>query len=638
MNAIDGFLGKPSIAREARAISVGAKPGDGTGAHGEADRGAAFDGYLADLSRGGGKRGDLAAPASLPTRVMPALVQKPFLLAAGAARSERRGASERDTGKPDARSLGGTPLMDGETASTGHPPPRHASQAAHAFASGEAFVTSPLAPYSPSPCAFPVADPAIKDGSNGLATSADAALAGAADVSDKTREIRSLQTPPPPTSALAAQGKAVAVQGSPGTNRLSPGSIASAAAFLSSAPVPPAERSRDRVAPLGPAPLASDRVMSLTSLAANQMGDPGQTLAALAPFGVMLVDQRTHLPPPSAVPQMAPRQAAGNADGIGSASGESVATLAFVGLAGGLATDQNGGPSTVPPAPVRGSLETPQTLPPPAPGLSKAHLLEPPIRGSAPGPGAAEGLAASVGPAPAAGGNALGRTVREEITELSAGHVASQSHRQGPNTAAAVPVRGVAGNPQTSLMAPHGLSPAQQIGEWIANGGGSSSQGASAVTTPLNSGIDRVGMADSQPSMARVRTMQLQLDPESLGKVTVSMRLSGTGLVLRVETERPEAMQLIGKDKDLLTGKLQAAGYSIDMIVIQHGLPQAPQQQYGINAPSTGHNPLPGQANGGPSGHDRPSTHDNGQRSGPALADEAQDGAGVHHTGGDLYL
>jgi hypothetical protein len=85
-------------------------------------------------------------------------------------------------------------------------------------------------------------------------------------------------------------------------------------------------------------------------------------------------------------------------------------------------------------------------------------------------------------------------------------------------------------------------------------------------------------------------------------------------------------------------GKLQAAGFVIETLLIQPAEPQAPHQHFGVNVPSTGHDQFTGQANGGPSAHDRPSNHDDGQRSRPIRADDAQDGAGVRYIGGDLYV
>jgi hypothetical protein len=138
-------------------------------------------------------------------------------------------------------------------------------------------------------------------------------------------------------------------------------------------------------------------------------------------------------------------------------------------------------------------------------------------------------------------------------------------------------------------------------------------------------------------SASRVQILHLQLEPENLGKVTVKMRLTGPKLELQVEAERPETGRLIGNDKDLLSSKLQSAGYAIDTLVIRTAdLPAPPpglaagtgagQEQYG------------GHTNQGPTAHDRSSMRDDNSPSRPILEDDAKDTHRIRATDGELYL
>jgi flagellar hook-length control protein FliK len=142
-------------------------------------------------------------------------------------------------------------------------------------------------------------------------------------------------------------------------------------------------------------------------------------------------------------------------------------------------------------------------------------------------------------------------------------------------------------------------------------------------------------MAKLPLSGTNVQTLQLQLDPEILGKVTVKLRLTGSRLDLRVETERAETMQLLGRDKDLLAGKLRAAGFAVENITLGTVDPQIPQQPV---AQTNGYDQTTGQTNGGPSSHDRPPPQDDRQPSHPNRADEPQDGSDIRRRTGELYL
>lgn len=225
------------------------------------------------------------------------------------------------------------------------------------------------------------------------------------------------------------------------------------------------------------------------------------------------------------------------------------------------------------------------------------------------------------------------RAAPHAIVEPQANHGPDPNGNHDLDLASSAVVKGAVVSPPTGVAPFNG--PAEQIAKVVVAGAGPGILDGGLATARTNRARDMEGMAKSPPSMSRVQTMQLQLDPGTLGKVTVRMRLSGSRLDLRVETERPETMQLIGSDKDLLTGKLQAAGFTIETLVIQTAEPQGPPQSI---THANGQTQSTGQANGGPSAHDRPSTQDDRQRSRPNFADNAQDGADARRRGGDLYL
>jgi hypothetical protein len=131
--------------------------------------------------------------------------------------------------------------------------------------------------------------------------------------------------------------------------------------------------------------------------------------------------------------------------------------------------------------------------------------------------------------------------------------------------------------------------------------------------------------------------LRLQLDPQHLGGVTVTMRLAGTRLELRVEAEQPETARLIGKDKSLIVAKLQSAGYELDTLVIQQLNTHVSPPKLGVQAMPNVHARENDQASGGPSNHDRSPNHGR-DRFRPAPAGNEQDGPGIGGPGGELFI
>lgn len=67
-----------------------------------------------------------------------------------------------------------------------------------------------------------------------------------------------------------------------------------------------------------------------------------------------------------------------------------------------------------------------------------------------------------------------------------------------------------------------------------------------------------------------VKILTVQLDPPDLGTVTVRMRLTGDAVEIHVSAERYETTQMLRQERDALTDRMQAAGYSFDIASIDH--------------------------------------------------------------------
>jgi len=689
LNGIDRFL--PAIVLDARVMSPAAKGGNAAGVQADTDAAAAFGGHLEDLSRQEGKASDSAALAGHPNRTIPAFVQQSFLLATktveaagqgpsglGTIMPDRRAtiASQRASGKtPEATNaaarsaadsdrtpatatgsmiagpsqsarkdtlargmlapVGDVSIADDKSPPPGQRPASNIIRDAHNRAVAgnvEVVMPSPLAPGYPLLSAFPATGQAKGDASNGPAASQDSSLAGAASVLGALGEKGSLEAPPAiPHDSHAAW----------------------------TPPLAPISTSQDKpVTPYIAEPYAS--------LTADPLGGQSPDFAAASPARISIVDQQTHFAPvkglspaqqlanPSAgfVPVWGARDTRGLASSgiVVSVTGESTIASAVKQASAepraSHTADPNGGsgPEAAASAPVKIARAGQQSSSAPAKGISPAQQLANLRAGFVPVRGARDtrGLASPRLATLVTGESTLDSAATQEIAEPQTSPTADPNGGHGLKAAASAPVKIARAVQQSFLAPPNGLLPAEQIGEWVTAGISSNMLAAGAATVQAVPAAGASGAAGSLHSISRVQTMQVQLDPESLGKVTVSMRIAGSRLDLRVETERPETMQLIGDEKDLLAGKLQAAGYSLETLIIQPVAPPSPHQQMGVNTPSNGPDQSAGQstgqANGGPSTHDHSSTHDDRQRSRPVLADETQDGAGVRLAGGDLYL
>lgn len=203
---------------------------------------------------------------------------------------------------------------------------------------------------------------------------------------------------------------------------------------------------------------------------------------------------------------------------------------------------------------------------------------------------------------------------------------------------------------QTHFPPANGLSPMRQLADWVAAEANSAAAALSEAAAAGSSGgpIGAMDDARSQALASPVKILNLQLEPESLGSVTIRLRLSGTGLDLQVEAARPETMRLLSADKDLLANKLRSSGYSMDTLVIKVVEQQSAQTPGGFGA-GHGGSQSTAQANAqapssaasqdrGSSANDRsPAQKDRGLSRAPAV-ENVPDGSGARNVGGAVYL
>jgi flagellar hook-length control protein FliK len=98
-----------------------------------------------------------------------------------------------------------------------------------------------------------------------------------------------------------------------------------------------------------------------------------------------------------------------------------------------------------------------------------------------------------------------------------------------------------------------------------------------------------------EPQSRPVKTINVQLEPESLGAVTLRMRLSGSNLHVRVEVAEPATLDLIQRERDRLQKSMTSENVSIDRLEIRAASELTPLQGAdGANAPKQDMN-APGQ-------------------------------------------
>ncbi|WP_245474515.1 flagellar hook-length control protein FliK [Bradyrhizobium sp. Leo121] len=80
---------------------------------------------------------------------------------------------------------------------------------------------------------------------------------------------------------------------------------------------------------------------------------------------------------------------------------------------------------------------------------------------------------------------------------------------------------------------------------------------------------------------APIRMLTLQLDPPSMGTVTVRMRLAGDAVEVRLLADQPETTELLRKDRGVLTDAMRSAGYTFEIASIDHSSARHPTSSGG---------------------------------------------------------
>lgn len=150
-----------------------------------------------------------------------------------------------------------------------------------------------------------------------------------------------------------------------------------------------------------------------------------------------------------------------------------------------------------------------------------------------------------------------------------------------------------------------------------------------AALSPVEQIFDRISVQLNSTSLALsdaaaspqagpsnlVKTLDLQLEPASLGRVTLRLRLVGTQLDVQVEVGNSRALQVIADDKDLLVGKLRDQGYSVNALVVRASDPQAALGASGFSASQGGGDQPASQTSsqGNPQATAQGATHNGGE-------------------------
>ncbi len=113
-----------------------------------------------------------------------------------------------------------------------------------------------------------------------------------------------------------------------------------------------------------------------------------------------------------------------------------------------------------------------------------------------------------------------------------------------------------------------------------------------------------VHLLDGKPALSKLKVLHIQLQPETLGTVTVRMELRANALELHVDAARAETAELIQRDREVLSSILRAAVYSADdaQIKVTHADPSIT-----ATLPSNADSNLNSSQSGSQTAHDRSS-------------------------------
>ncbi|WP_395698017.1 flagellar hook-length control protein FliK [Methylocella sp.] len=256
-----------------------------------------------------------------------------------------------------------------------------------------------------------------------------------------------------------------------------------------------------------------------------------------------------------------------------------------------------------------------------------------PAQGSAPAP-----------PAAASAGVGALRQPPGESSASSSVAVGKAARAPEQRRASSIEVKAVVLDRRTHLP-PAGatLKDALSISEAIA-AEASTMTGGPSVPAPAPAAAEQA--APASPAQQRpgaygvARSLDLQLEPEALGRITIRLRLSAGRLDVEIEAAQADAAKLIHDDGAQLARKLRGSGYVVDHLVVKTLEGAAPALQAGTastHAQDSRHADF-AQTGGEAPGGDASAGERRRRPSGEEQAGAAQRRGGDGAAGGDLYL
>jgi chemotaxis protein MotD len=144
--------------------------------------------------------------------------------------------------------------------------------------------------------------------------------------------------------------------------------------------------------------------------------------------------------------------------------------------------------------------------------------------------------------------------------------------------------------------------PVAQLADVIANvATGLDSQGTAAQS-------NTTANAPSAGRAAPVKELDVQLNPASLGTVSIQMRLSKGNLSVTIQADKSDTLKLIENERDAISGKLKSLNFSVESVTVKASEPAA-SSNAGADATNTGTSTY-GEPQQGQSGQATDDSHD----------------------------
>ena len=99
------------------------------------------------------------------------------------------------------------------------------------------------------------------------------------------------------------------------------------------------------------------------------------------------------------------------------------------------------------------------------------------------------------------------------------------------------------------------------------NPAGSAAGATSAVTSPA-AATAAPPAAPSDAASSPIHQIVIQLNPENLGSVSIRMRMAGDRVDIQIHVANNQTLDLLNKDRHVLTAAIEAAGGSADALSV----------------------------------------------------------------------